>query len=257
VKVLLLGGTSESRAIAAAAPAGVTLVESWAGRLTTLPAPAPDRVGGFGGPDGLAAYLRAESIDAVVDATHPFAARMTRHAALACANAGVPLLRVSRPSWVTHPLAATWTWVADHPAAADAARSAADAPPRGGSRGLLTVGRQPLPHYLDLPDVVARVAEPPDAALPPGWELVVARGPFAEAGERALLQSRGVGVLVTKDAGGPAAKLDAAAALGVAVVVVRRPDGPAGVPEVPDAAGALAWLAALAGQERLAGPRQG
>lgn len=241
MRVLLLGGTSESRAISASPPAGVHLVESWAGRLAGEAGRA-DRVGGFGGAAGLAAYLVAEGIVAVVDATHPFAARMTGHAAEACALAGVPLLRVNRQGWGHHPLAATWRWVDDHAAAARAAAG-------GGGRVLLTVGRQPLPFYRGLPDVVARVAEAPAGPLPPGWRLLVARGPFGEADERALLASERVGVLVTKDAGGPSGKLDAAAALGVAVVVVRRAAGPAGLVEVPDAAGALAWLADLAARQ--------
>ena len=250
MKVLLLGGTSESRVLADNAPAGVTLVESWAGRTRVDArnadrAAAVARVGGFGGPDGLAAYLRAEGFAAVVDATHPFAATMTRHAALACAATGVPLLRLARPGWGGRPDARAWTWVADHP---EAARAAADLAP--GRRVLLTVGRQPLPHYRALLDVVARVAEAPADAdtatpAPPGWEFVVARGPFDPDAERTLLASRGLGVLVSKDAGGPAAKLDAAAQLGVYVVMVRRPDPPPGLAVVPDAAGALSWLVGL------------
>lgn len=234
MKVLLLGGTAESRAIAAACPVGVDLVESWAGRTGGCGPAGGGRVGGFGGADGLADYLRAERIAAVVDATHPFAARMSRHAADACARLGIPLLRVARPGWGDRPDAADWRWVDDHDAACAAAAAS--------GRALLTVGRQPLPHYHPLPDAVARVVAPP-ADAPPEWRIVVARGPFDLAAERDLLVGEGIGVLVTKDSGGPAAKLDAARGLGVPVIVVRRPADPEGVPTVADAAGAVAWLA--------------
>lgn len=234
MKVLLLGGTAESRAIAAACPAGVDLVESWAGRTRGCGPAGGGRVGGFGGADGLVDYLRAERIAAVVDATHPFAARMSRHAADACARLGIPLLRVARPGWGDRSDAADWRWVDDHDAACRAAAAS--------GRALLTVGRRPLPHYHPLPDAVARVVEPPDDA-PPGWRIVAARGPFDLAAECGLLVGEGIGVLVTKDSGGPAAKLDAARVLGVPVIVVRRPADPEGVPTVADAARAVAWLA--------------
>ncbi|MDN5571452.1 MAG: precorrin-6A/cobalt-precorrin-6A reductase, partial [Propionibacteriaceae bacterium] len=148
--------------------------------------------------------------------------------------------RVARTGWSDHPNAQRWRWVADHVAASAAVAG----------RALLTVGRQPLPHYRSLPDAVARVVDPPEDTSPlrtiPGWEIIAARGPFTLADERALLSSRAIGTLVTKDSGGPAPKLDAARELGVRVVVVRRPEPPSGLATVPSAEAALAWLAARA-----------
>ena len=241
VRVLLLGGTAEARALAGAfAAAGFEAVESVAGRTRQARGGSASRVGGFGGVDGLAQYLRAAGVGAVVDATHPFAARMTGNAAQACALTGVPLLRFARPGWRSHPDASDWVWVGDHSLAAVAAG-------RAGGRVLLTVGRQPLPAYRELTDVVARVAEWQGDPVPQGWLIVEARGPFTLAGELALLRREQVAVLVSKDSGGAptAAKLDAARELGVRVIMVRRPAAPDGVPEVGSTADAVAWLAGL------------
>lgn len=239
--VLILGGTSEARALAAKLQgAGVDAVTSLAGAVggTSAP-PGRLRVGGFGGASRLVAYLAAESIRAVVDATHPFAARMSANAAQACAAAGVPLLRLSRPSWRARPDAASWYWVAD----LEAARVAAE---RLGQRVFLSVGRQSVAPFLCWTDryVLLRVVEAPDEPLPPAWELLRARGPYALSGDRTLLAGRRIDVLVTKDAGGTAtaAKLDAAAELGVAVVVVERPADPAGVPLACTVGEALDWV---------------
>lgn len=241
VRVLLLGGTAEARALAGAfAAAGFEAVESVAGRTRQARGGSASRVGGFGGVDGLAQYLRAAGVGAVVDATHPFAARMTGNAAQACALTGVPLLRFARPGWRSHPDASDWVWVGDHSLAAVAAG-------RAGGRVLLTVGRQPLPAYRELTDVVARVAEWQGDPVPAGWLIVEARGPFTLAGELALLRREQVAVLVSKDSGGAptAAKLDAARELGVRVIMVHRPPAPDGVPEVGSIADAVAWLAGL------------
>ncbi len=241
MRVLVLGGTTEGREVAAAlTAAGHDVTVSVAGRTAQARTPASGLVsGGFGGAAGLADHLRTHRIDALVDATHPFAATMSRHAASAAASTGTPLVRLERPGWGDRPDADTWTWVPDHDAAARAAS--------GRGRVLLTVGRQPLSHYAALPDVIARVAEAPDAA-PPGWTILVDRGPFAAASERALFAERAVRVLVTKDAGGDAtaAKLDVAAELGIAVVMVRRPDAP-DVPRVATVADVTHWLAARRG----------
>ena len=236
----MLSGTGDGRALVATLrEAGFEVVASLAGRTAPARAEADVdvRVGGFGGVAGLTAWLRSQPVDAVVDATHPFAARMGANAAAACAAVGVPLLRVLRPSWRGRPDAATWGWVPDHAAAARAAS--------GRGRVLLTVGRQELNAYRDLPDVVARVTEPePGWVTPSGWELLVARGPLTVDDEVTLLRDREISVLVSKDAGGSAteAKLDAAAHLGARVVMVERPALPPGVPVVVDGAGAVAWL---------------
>lgn len=236
---LILGGTSEARLLAGRLEsAGVDIVTSLAGVVGGTAAPAGRiRVGGFGGVSGLASYLEAEPIGAVVDATHPFAARMSGNAARACVEAGVPLLRLCRPSWRDRPDAASWHWVPD----LDAARAAAE---RLGERVFLSVGRQSVAPFLGWRDrfVLLRVVEAPAEPLPAGWELLRARGPYEPAGERALLAGKGIEVLVTKDAGGPAAKLDAAAELGVAVVVVERPADPAGVPLACTVGEALDWV---------------
>ncbi|MEA5052065.1 MAG: cobalt-precorrin-6A reductase [Propionicimonas sp.] len=238
--VLLLGGTGEARALAGRlVEAGVPVVNSLAGAVapTTLP-PGEVRIGGFGGTEGLAAYLREQAIERVVDATHPFAARITEHAATACQAVGTPLLRLSRPSWLGRPDAATWRWVADLPAARVAAEEL-------GSRVFLSVGRQSAEQFTGWTDryVLLRVVEPPAFPVPDTWEVLAARGPFDLAAERALLADRRIEVLVTKDSGGrhTAAKLDAAAVLGVPVVVVKRPPDPAGVTVVESVGEALSW----------------
>ncbi len=236
--VLLLGGTQDARELRAAlTAAGIVVVESVAGR--TRQARALDaRVGGFGGAAGLAEHLRAAGIAAVLDATHPFAAQITANAAAACRATGVPLLRYQRPGWGDHPDAAGWRWVADHAAAA---RAAAGHP----GCALLTVGRQPLPHYRELPQVLARVAEWPGGALPAGWRIIEARGPFEAAAELALLREHQVRVLVSKDSGGAAttAKLDAARELGVPVIMVGRPPIPDGVQLAAEPRAVHGWLA--------------
>ena len=240
VTVLLLGGTAEARALAAVLVGrGVDVLSSLAGRVSDPALPVGRvRVGGFGGVDGLVAHLTAQPVRAVVDATHPFAARISIAAAEACARTGTPLLRLARTGWADHPAATGWTWVDDTAGALVAGARA--------RRPVLTTGRQSLAEYLPWADraVLARVVDPPGFALPPTWRLVTSRGPYALAGERALLAGHRADLLVTKDSGGThtVAKLDAAAALEVPVVVIRRPDPPAGVhivTTVEDATAAL------------------
>ena len=195
MRVLLLGGTADGRELAAALEsAGVAVLRSVAGRTAQARGEVGARVGGFGGVEGLVDYLRATEIDAVVDATHPFAARMTANAAQACAVTGVRLLRFTRPSWADHPLAAQWRWVPDHGAAAALAAQAS-------GRVLLTVGRQPLAAYRGLPDVLARVAEWQGDPVPDGMRIVEARGPFGLDAELALLRNETITLLVSKDSG--------------------------------------------------------
>lgn len=238
MRVLLLGGTADSRELADAfTAAGFEVVESVAGRTRQARDGSASRVGGFGGVDGLVRYLRAAGVTAVVDATHPFAAQMTGNSAEACSLTGVPLLRFARPGWRTHPDASRWIWVGDHGQAASAAAQV-------GGRVLLTVGRQPLPTYRELTDVVARVAEWQGDQVPEGWLIIESRGPFTLAGELALLRREQVAVLVSKNSGGAptAAKLDAARELGLPVIMVDRPPTPDGVGEVSSTADAVAWL---------------
>lgn len=241
--VLVLGGTAEARTLAERLDrAGRPVVSSLAGRVRRPRMPVGEtRIGGFGGVAGLARYLREERVTAVVDATHPFAAAISTNALHACADVGVPLLRLARPGWSAEAGAGRWHWVADHDAAAEAAASL-------GSRVLLTTGRQRLGAFLGplaRHAVVVRVVDPVEEDLPCGWRLLQDRGPYVLAGERRLMQEHRTEVLVTKDSGGAytRAKLDAADALGVEVVVVRRPDSPQGIPAVSDVDAAVRWLA--------------
>lgn len=236
--VLVLGGTAEARALAARTP----VLSSLAGRVSNPRMPEGEtRIGGFGGVDGLADFLVAKHIEAVVDATHPFAATISANAAAACARVDVPLVRFERPGWSDLPGAGQWHWVDSHEAACDRAANL-------GERFFLSTGRQSLSSFFSLGSVVARVVEPTaeDVNLPEGWLLVLDRGPYSFEGERELLQSHGIDVLVTKDSGGDYTrpKLEAADKLGVSVVVVRRPAPPSGVETVSDLDAVLAWLAA-------------
>lgn len=241
MQLLILGGSSEASALARAlvGDARFAPVLSLAGR-TRAPAlpPIPLRVGGFGGVAGLVAWLRAHRVAAVVNATHPFAARMSANAVAASAAAQMPLLRILRPEW-TAVAGDDWHMVPDMHTAARALGAA----PR---RVLLTVGRQDLSPFAGQPQhhyVIRSVDAPPTTALPPSATVISARGPFAQADESALLHTHAIDMLVTKNAGGAAtrAKLDAARALGLTVVMVSRPP-PVSGETVPDVAGALAWL---------------
>ena len=235
--VLILGGTAEARRLAAALHAGgVPVVSSLAGRVSRPALPAGQvRTGGFGGAEGLADYLRRAQVRIVVDATHPFAARISANAAAAAGLTGVPLVRLQRPGWREHPDASRWSWVPD----AAAARAAAAA----SQRPFLTTGRQSLPDFLPWSDrdVLARVVDPPEFPLPERWTLLLARGPYELPAELARLAGHGADALLTKDSGGDltAAKLDAAGALGVPVVVIERPPPPPGVPLVTTVAETL------------------
>lgn len=242
MRVLLLGGTNEARELAALlVEAGVDVVSSLAGRVERPRLPAgPVRIGGFGGVDGLRTWLRDHRIEAVVDATHPFAEGMSANAVAACSSLDLPLLRLERPGWSGAPGADGWHWVDDHAAAAETAASL-------GRRPFLTVGRQPLAHFvcpLAGHRAVVRVVDPPEIDVPAPWEVHLDRGPYDLAGELALIAEHGVDVLVTKDSGGRYTwpKMAAADQLGVPIVVVRRGSATDGVETVPDAAAAAAWL---------------
>lgn len=243
-RILILGGTGEARALAAALVdvPGVEAVSSLAGRVRDPRLPVGDvRIGGFGGADGLAEWLRANPVDAVVDATHPFAAQITRNAADAAHRCGVPLVVLRRPEWSPRP--------GEHWHTAPDLAGAAELLPGLGTRIFLTIGRQGVDCFADLHALwfLIRAIDPPDVAMPPQSTLLLARGPFAVADETALMRQHRIDVLVTKNSGGGQtdAKLDAARALGIPVLMIRRPPLPPATATVEDVAGAIAWIGAL------------
>ncbi|MGW3356332.1 cobalt-precorrin-6A reductase [Streptomyces bungoensis] len=231
--VLILGGTTEARRLAAelAGRPGLRVTTSLAGRVTRPAAlDGAVRIGGFGGADGLAEWLRAHRVDALVDATHPFAGTITASAARAAAATGVPVVVLRRPGWRPGP--------GDRWHDTGSLAGAAAALPGLGRRVFLTTGRLGLAAFAHLADLhfLVRSVEPPEPPLPPDTDVLLARGPFTVAGETDLLRAHRIDVLVTKDSGGGAtvAKLTAARELGLPVVVVRRPALPDGVTAVPD-----------------------
>jgi precorrin-6A/cobalt-precorrin-6A reductase len=237
-QVVVLGGTGEARQLAAALlAAGVDVLSSLAGRTADPVLPeGPVRIGGFGGADGLTAWLAEHRPRAVVDATHPFAARITASAATAAATQGTPLLRLQRPGWTPGP-GDTWRHVDSLTAAAEAVAGYASV--------FLTTGRQGVAAFAALPGrVLVRAVDPPDSPLPAGATLLLDRGPFSVADELALMREHAVDVVVTKDSGGhlTEAKLIAARELGLPVVLVRRPPLPPGVETVATVDEALDWL---------------
>ena len=239
MRVLILGGTGEARELAAElVAAGVDVLSSLAGRVRQPRLPdGPVRVGGFGGAEGLATFLRAEQITAVIDATHPFAGAITANAAQAAAQAGVPLLVLRRPEWEADP---SWNLVTDIDAAAAAVRA------WPGESVFLTTGRRDLDVFAadHRHRFLVRAVDPPDGAVPPRMTLVLDRGPYTVEGESALMREHGVGLLVTKNSGGPmtAAKLAAARDLGVQVLMVQRPPLPEGTVAVTTVADAVRWM---------------
>jgi precorrin-6A/cobalt-precorrin-6A reductase len=242
--ILLLGGTTEARSLAAALDdAGVAVVSSLAGRVANPRLPRGGvRVGGFGGPEALARWLADHDVEAVIDATHPFAQRISASAARACPAAGVPLLRLERPGWRERP-GDRWHRVADLPAAAALV-------PSLGERVLLTTGRQGLAAFAPVAGAwfLIRCVEEPTVALPAEHELVLDRGPYTLAGELELVDRHRIDLVVAKDSGGAAteAKLDAARERGLPLILVQRPPRPA-TPSVATVEGALGWAFAHAG----------
>ncbi|MET3982779.1 precorrin-6A/cobalt-precorrin-6A reductase, partial [Streptomyces sp. PvR034] len=240
--ILILGGTTEARHLAetlAAHAPDQQVTNSLAGRVTrpTHP-PGTTRIGGFGGPDGLAAWLRTHGVDAVVDATHPFAERMSFNAATACAATGTPLLALRRPAWEPSD-GDDWHHV---PTLAAAAATL----PALGSRAFLTTGRTGLAAFahLDATWFLVRSVDAPTAPVPRHTEVLLDRGPFTLEGERALIREHRIDVLVTKASGGSATapKLAAAREAGIPVLVVDRPPVPRGVPVATSVDAAASWL---------------
>ncbi|POF34320.1 cobalt-precorrin-6A reductase [Roseibium marinum] len=223
--ILLLSGTQEARLLAgelAKAFPKVRITASYAGVVSDLPDPGvPVRVGGFGGTEGLTAYLVVEAVSVVVDATHPFAAQMSRNAVAAAAATGIPLLRLERPAWA--PVEGD-NWVD-----AGSMEEAAAALPSG-ARAFLAIGRKDIDCFTRRTDIhaVARMIEPPEAVLPDHWELILSRPPQTAEEEIALFRDRRITHVVTKNSGGKrsSAKIKAARHLGLPVVMVRRPDLP-------------------------------
>jgi precorrin-6A/cobalt-precorrin-6A reductase len=236
--VLVFGGTAEARRLAEVLVAeGVDVLSSLAGRTADpLLPPGEVRIGGFGGAEGLAEWLRAHPVRAVVDATHPFAATMTAHAVEATAATGTPYLRLQRPGWRAQQ-GDDWRWVGSLEEAAAAVA--------GFAHVFVTTGRTGLGAFAGLTqEVLVRSVDPPEPPLPAHTTVVLERGPFTVADELALMRQHAVDVVVTKDSGSrlTEAKLTAARTLGVPVVVVRRPQLPAGVRVVETVEDALAWL---------------
>jgi precorrin-6A/cobalt-precorrin-6A reductase len=240
--VLILGGTGEARRLAAllAADPAFAPTSSLAGRVAEPRLPEGRvRLGGFGGADGLARRLREERVDAVVDATHPFADTISAHAAEAARTVRLPLLVLRRPGWTPEP-GDRWHW-------ADSVPDAAALLPGLGSRAFLTTGRGDLAAFTAAAPglfLLARSVDPPEPPPPPHVRVLLARGPFTVEGERALLREHRIDVLVTKDSGGAATapKLAAARAAAIPVLIVRRPPPPQAVPVVASPAAAVAWL---------------
>jgi precorrin-6A/cobalt-precorrin-6A reductase len=239
VRILILGGTSEARELAAdLTAAGVDILSSLAGQVRQPRLPAgPVRTGGFGGAAGLSTFLRDEHIGAVIDATHPFAATITANAAAAATAVGVPRLVLRRPEWDLDP---SWQPVADIAAAAATVQA------WPGEAVFLTTGRRDLAAFAgdDRHRFLVRTVDPPDPPVPPHMTLVLDRGPYRIDGESELMRTYGIGLLVTKNSGGSmtAAKLQAAREAGVEVVVVQRPPVPPGSTVVTTAAEALRWV---------------
>ncbi|MEU6877446.1 cobalt-precorrin-6A reductase [Streptomyces sp. NPDC046712] len=246
--VLILGGTTEARALATALHPGVRVTSSLAGRVASPRLPAGEvRVGGFGGVEGLVDWVREHHVDAVIDATHPFAERISFNAARAAATAHVPLLALRRPGWVPAE-GDDWHQVASLEEAAGALNGLGWGDLRGRSprgRVFLTTGRMGLAAFADCPQwFLVRSVDAPEPPMPARTEILLDRGPFTLDGERDLLRRYAIDVLVTKDSGGAATapKLTAAREAGIPVVVVRRPPVPEGVPVAATSEEAAAWV---------------
>lgn len=220
--LLVLGGTTEATALCRRlAEEGIAGTISFAGRVERpVRQPLPQRVGGFGGVAGLVTYLKDTGVTHVVDATHPFAARMSANAVSACAEAGVPLIALTRAPWVARE-GDNWIRVPD-------IAGAVAALDRSAARVMLAVGRMHLAEFAPNPQhaYLLRLVDPPKEKLPfPECHVIVDRGPFSEDGDLALMQEHGIELVVSKNAGGSgaAAKISAARKLGLPVIMIDRP----------------------------------
>ena len=226
-RILILGGTGEARQLAAMLLAkGFDVISSLAG-VTENPL-LPDghvRRGGFGGTAGLVAYLEAERIAAIVDATHPFAVQISAHAQVAAGSTGIPLLRLERPPWQARD-GDVWTVVLSHSAAVEGLPT--------GARALVTIGRKEIGAFFARTDIggVARMIEEQAQPVPPGWTVILQRPPFGVEQEVALITHHAITHLVTQNAGGPEteAKITAARALALPVIMIARPRKPKSEP---------------------------
>lgn len=240
-RLLILGGTGEATALAARASSlpGLQVITSLAGRTARPNKPQGElRVGGFGGSDGLVRFLDAEHIDLVVDATHPFAARIAHHAAEA-ARARRPIVKLVRPPWQA---SEGDRWIEVENAAA-----AAEALPALSNRIFLTIGRQELGAFRALTDCffLVRLVESAPQPLPlHAYAVVTGRGPFAVESERGLVRQHGLSALVSKNSGGSStyAKIVAARELHLPVIMLRRPPLP-DVEQATDVGAVMSWIA--------------
>jgi precorrin-6A/cobalt-precorrin-6A reductase len=240
-RILILGGTAEARQLARelAGRADLDVMLSLAGRTASpAPQPVPVRLGGFGGAEGLARYLVTARIEALVDATHPYATMISANAVCAARQTGTPMLALRRPPWIA---TAGDHWI-EVPDVLAAVRPLGEEP----RRVFLALGRKELAPFLAAPQhhYLVRSVEPVDPPLAvPHASYVTSRGPFSEADDRALLVTHAIDVVVAKNSGGAATygKIAAARALGVPVVLLRRPSLPE-VPAVGTVEDAVAWL---------------
>ena len=238
--VLILGGTTEASALATAlAERRIPALFSYAGRVAIPKAqPLPTRVGGFGGVEGLAAFLADNRITHLVDATHPFAEQMSRNAIAAAKQSGIPCLALTRPPWAPQ---AGDCW--ERVATLEAAVAAISGPPE---RILLAIGRQHLAAFAAQPQhhYLLRLVDTPEISPPlPRHRVIVDRGPFTLEGDLALMREHGIQRLVCKNSGGDGAvaKLSAARQLGLPVVMIERPALPS-CQEVHSVETVLSWL---------------
>ena len=239
MRALILGGIADANLLAAEiARAGIDAVYSYGGR-TRAPAdqPLPTRIGGFGGVSGLADTIRREGITHVIDATHPFAAEMSRNAVEACAETGTPLIALERAPWARVP-GDNWIEIGDVAAAVAAL-------PEAPTRAFLAIGRQHIAPFAARPQhaYTLRFVDPPEAPLPFAADVIVSRGPFTLDGELEMMRVRGINWIVARNSGGDGAraKIDAARGLGLPVIMISRPKLPERL-RVESVAEVMQWL---------------